>query len=102
MNVLHLHLSDYAAVRIEVPEYPALVEGLNNQYYSTADAAALVTYANERGVRIVPEVRAAWRLCLLDGSSCDPPPPPPPLLLSLSLSSTYRLICLAMPLAFSR
>ncbi len=44
-------------MRFEVPEYPELTSGLNGQFYTAADAAALVQYAQERGIRIVPEVR---------------------------------------------
>ena len=63
MNVLHLHLSDWAGVRFEVPAYPELTSGLNGQYYTAADAAALVQYAKERGIRIVPEVRPLLLCC---------------------------------------
>ena len=56
MNVLHLHLSDWAGVRFQVPMYPELTAGLNGQFYTNSDAAQLVTYAKQRGVRIVPEV----------------------------------------------
>jgi hypothetical protein len=57
MNVLHLHLSDWAGVRFAVDAYPELTAGLNGQFYTAADAADLVAYAKERAVRIVPEVR---------------------------------------------
>ncbi len=57
MNVLHLHLSDWAGVRFAVAAYPELTAGLNGQFYTAADAADLVAYAKERAVRIVPEVR---------------------------------------------
>ena len=56
MNVLHLHLSDWAGVRFQVDDYPELTAGLNGQFYTASDAAQLVQYAKERGVRIVPEV----------------------------------------------
>ncbi len=56
MNVLHLHLSDWSAVRVQVPAYPQLTASLNGQFYSAAQAAYLVKYAQQRGVRIVPEV----------------------------------------------
>ncbi len=66
MNVLHLHLSDWAGVRFQVPAYPQLTAGLNGQFYTAQDAADLVAYAKGRGVRIVPEVlprprRCCWR-----------------------------------------
>ena len=57
MNVMHLHLSDWAGVRLAVAAYPELTAGLNGQFYTAADAADLVAYAKERAVRIVPEVR---------------------------------------------
>ena len=57
MNVMHLHLSDWAGVRFAVAAYPELTAGLNGQFYTAADAADLVAYAKERAVRIVPEVR---------------------------------------------
>ena len=56
MNVLHLHLSDWAGVRFAVDAYPELTAGLNGQFYTASDAADLVAYAKDRAVRIVPEV----------------------------------------------
>lgn len=65
MNVLHLHLSDWAGVRFEVPAYPELTANLNGQFYTAADAASLVQYAKERGIRIVPEVWARTQAVLI-------------------------------------
>jgi hexosaminidase len=56
LNVLHLHLSDNEGFRVESRLYPKLHEvGAHGQYYSQAQIQDLVTYARDRGVRIVPE-----------------------------------------------
>lgn len=56
LNVLHLHLSDWAAERLAVDAYPQLTAGLGTQFYSKDDAAHLLQFAAERGIRIVPEI----------------------------------------------
>jgi hexosaminidase len=76
LTVLHLHLTDDQGWRMPVPAYPALTEigGLRSETllgpaggdrfdgtphggaYTTAELRGLVTYAAERGVRIVPEI----------------------------------------------
>ena len=56
MNVLHLHLSDWAGFRLEVAGLSQLTAGLDGQYYTLQEAAGLVDYATKRGIRIVPEV----------------------------------------------
>lgn len=56
MNVLHLHLSDWPGVRMEVPGLPELTEGLNGQFYTADDIADIVHYGFLRGIRIVPEI----------------------------------------------
>ena len=56
LNVLHLHLSDADAFRVESKTYPKLHQlGSNGLYYSQQELHDLVTYAAERGIRIVPE-----------------------------------------------
>ena len=56
LNVLHLHLSDSEAFRVESRLYPRLHEvGSFGQFYSQAEIRRLVDYARERGVRIIPE-----------------------------------------------
>ena len=56
LNVLHLHLSDNEGFRVESRLYPKLHEvGAQGQYYSQGQIRELVTYARDRGVRIVPE-----------------------------------------------
>ena len=56
LNVLHLHLNDGAAFRVESHLFPRLhMIGAHGQYYTQEDIRALVRYAADRGVRIVPE-----------------------------------------------
>jgi hexosaminidase len=55
LNVLHLHLSDNEGFRVESRFYPRLHESSLPDTYSQADIRELVTYAADRGVRIVPE-----------------------------------------------
>ena len=57
LNVLHLHLTDDQGFRVESKEYPKLQEmGSDGHYYTQAQIAELVTYARDRGIRIVPEI----------------------------------------------
>jgi hexosaminidase len=74
LNVLHLHLTDDQGWRIEVPDYPRLVEvgawrtesmvgaggGFDGRphggYYTTADLREIVAYAAQRAITVVPEV----------------------------------------------
>jgi hexosaminidase len=55
LNVLHLHLSDNEGFRLESRLYPKLHEGSSPEFYSQAEIRELVSYAADRGVRIVPE-----------------------------------------------
>jgi hexosaminidase len=55
LNVLHLHLSDNEGFRVESRLYPKLHEGSSPDFYSQAEVRELVSYAADRGVRIVPE-----------------------------------------------
>jgi hexosaminidase len=55
LNVLHLHLSDNEGFRVESRLYPKLHEGSSPEFYSQADIHELVSYAADRGVRVVPE-----------------------------------------------
>lgn len=76
LNVLHLHLTDDQGWRFEVPGYPRLTEvgarreatqrghgplatvepGVHEGYYTGEELRALVAYASERFVTLVPEV----------------------------------------------
>ena len=62
LNVLHLHLSANEGFRVESRLYPKLTEGLTD-FYSQDDIRALVTYAADRGVRIVPEFGVPGSKC---------------------------------------
>ncbi len=67
LNVLHLHLTDGAGWRIEIPAYPKLTEiGARGdvdtpgagppRYYRIADVRELVAYAAQRHITIVPGI----------------------------------------------
>ncbi|MDB4886348.1 MAG: hypothetical protein JWN79_1786, partial [Gemmatimonadetes bacterium] len=64
MNVLHLHLSDDQGWRIEIRSRPLLTQvggatqvgGGTGGFYTQAEYAALVRYASERFITIVPEI----------------------------------------------
>ncbi len=56
MNVLHLHLSEDQGFRVESRIYPKLHEvGSNGHYYTQDEIREMISYAAERGIRIVPE-----------------------------------------------
>ncbi|MBL7239518.1 beta-N-acetylhexosaminidase [Komagataeibacter rhaeticus] len=59
LNVLHLHLSDGQGFRVESRLFPRLqqVAGAGG-YYTRQQVRALVGYAADRGIRIVPEFDA--------------------------------------------
>ncbi|MFC8192312.1 family 20 glycosylhydrolase [Cellulomonas sp. NPDC057328] len=64
LNVLHLHLTDDQAWRLDLPSRPELVrrssahsvDGDPGGHYSAADWDEILTYAHARGVRVVPEI----------------------------------------------
>ncbi len=56
MNVFHWHLSDDQGFRVESRLHPRLQQmGSDGLYYTQAQLRAVVAYARERGIRIVPE-----------------------------------------------
>ncbi len=56
LNVLHWHLSDDQGVRVESRRYPRLQQaGSDSLYYTQAQIRAIVAYARDRGIRVVPE-----------------------------------------------
>lgn len=56
MNVLHLHLTEDQGFRIESKKFPLLHEqGSNGNYLSQDDIRAIIGYAAEYGIRVVPE-----------------------------------------------
>lgn len=64
LNVLHLHLTDDQAWRLDLPSRPELVRrssahsvgGDPGGYYSAADWDEILAYARARAVRVVPEL----------------------------------------------
>lgn len=56
MNVLHIHLTDEPAFRLEIPEFPELTKDLDDGFYSADDISDLVKYAKDRAVRVIPEI----------------------------------------------
>jgi len=57
LNVLHLHLTDDQAWRVQSRAHPELTErAAPGGHYTLAELADLVHYATDRGVRIVPEL----------------------------------------------
>ncbi|PYP78333.1 MAG: hypothetical protein DMD35_11685 [Gemmatimonadetes bacterium] len=56
LNVLHLHLSDDQGFRVQSRNFPRLHEaGSGGNYYTQADIHEIVSYAADRGIRVVPE-----------------------------------------------
>ena len=56
LNVLHWHLSDDQGFRVESKKHPSLHrDGSDGQYYTQEEIHALVRWASERGVRVMPE-----------------------------------------------
>ena len=58
-NALHLHLSDDDSIPIQLPSYPDMVKYTafsDKEIYTTEDLKDLVRYANDRGVRVIPEI----------------------------------------------
>ena len=58
LNVLHLHASDHCRFAVESKVYPNLTAslmGIHAGHYTQADIAEMISYAADRGVRVVPE-----------------------------------------------
>ena len=56
LNVFHWHLSDDQGFRVESKRYPLLQEkGSGGLYYTQKQIGEVIQYAQERGIRIVPE-----------------------------------------------
>lgn len=57
LNVLHFHLSDDQGFRFESKVYPELIKkGSDGNYYTQKQLRELVEYADQKGIRIVPEI----------------------------------------------
>lgn len=56
LNVFHWHLTDYQGFRIESKKFPKLHKlGSNGDYYTQEDVKEIISYASDRGIRVVPE-----------------------------------------------
>ena len=56
LNVFHWHLSDDQGFRVESRRYPRLHEmGSDGRYYTQEEIRRVVSYARDRGIRVVPE-----------------------------------------------
>lgn len=56
LNVFHWHLTEDQGFRMESKVYPELTaKGSDGFFYTQEQARAIVTYARDRGIRVVPE-----------------------------------------------
>jgi hexosaminidase len=56
LNVLHWHLTDDQGFRVESHRYPELAKlGSDGLYYTQDQIREIITYARDRGIRVVPE-----------------------------------------------
>ncbi|MEO7699052.1 MAG: family 20 glycosylhydrolase [Opitutus sp.] len=56
LNVLHLHLTEDQGFRIESRTHPELhTQGSDGQLFTQAQIREIIAYAQERGIRVVPE-----------------------------------------------
>lgn len=55
LNVLHWHLSDDHAWRIESKKFPQLHES-SGQYYTQGQIREIIDFAKERGIDVIPEI----------------------------------------------
>lgn len=55
LNVLHWHLTDDHAWRIESKKFPELHES-TGQYYTQDEIRGIIDYAKERGIDVIPEI----------------------------------------------
>ncbi len=57
MNVFHWHLSDDQGYRVESKKLPLLTQkGSDGLFYTQEQVKDLIKYANERGIRVIPEI----------------------------------------------
>ncbi|MGH9756620.1 MAG: beta-N-acetylhexosaminidase [Candidatus Acidiferrales bacterium] len=56
LDVFHWHLSDNQGFRVESKEFPLLTQlGSDGEYYTQEQVREVVSYARDRGIRVVPE-----------------------------------------------
>ena len=79
LNVLHLHLSDDEGFRVQSLRAPRLQKfASDGQFYTQKEIRGLITYAHQRGIRIVPEFdvpahAVSWLVAYPKLSSGDAP-----------------------------
>jgi hexosaminidase len=79
LNVFHWHLSEDQGFRIESRAFPKLTElGSDGLFYTQEQAREIVSYARERGIRVVPEFdvpghTSAWFVAYPDLASAPGP-----------------------------
>ncbi|KAA8538832.1 hypothetical protein F0562_025524 [Nyssa sinensis] len=58
LNVLHWHIVDSQSFPLEIPSYPKLWDGAYSisERYTMADAAEIVSYAQQRGINVLAEI----------------------------------------------
>jgi len=81
LNVLHLHFADWCRFAIESDVFPELTEGLTGEqggFYTKDEVREMISYANDRGVRLLPEIdlpsHSGWGFPLRDNGKilyCD-------------------------------
>jgi hexosaminidase len=56
LNVFHWHLSENQGFRIESKKFPKLQQmGSDGLYYTQAEVRDVISYARDRGIRVIPE-----------------------------------------------
>jgi hexosaminidase len=56
LNVMHWHLSDDQGFRVESKQFPLLQQkGSGGSYYTQQQIREVISYARDRGIRVVPE-----------------------------------------------
>ncbi len=57
LNTFHWHLSDDHGFRVEIKSYPQLTEKASDgQFYTQEQIKDVVQYADDRGIRVIPEI----------------------------------------------
>jgi hexosaminidase len=108
MNVLHWHLTDDQAWRLEIERYPRLVEVASKRpygepdasgFYTREDARSIVEAARVLGIRIVPEIEMPAHSTAAMGAypelTCtgEPAPPTGTGLSTFTASTGKRIYC---------
>ena len=79
LNVFHWHLTDDQGFRVESKAFPKLTQvGSDGLFYTQQEIREIVAYANDRGIRVVPEFEmpghsTAWLVAYPELSSGNAP-----------------------------